>query len=170
MKEPSNAMQNQKCETLKTRRPLKGKRIALQDSTSKIDRHSRARSIQINIGVRSSQLTDLVPMNISDGAVDILRVRDELRAGREDLDWDTDRGAGEGVVEVDLGAVEGRDDWGVSAALVVDEGDGCCSWCRGALGSWQSEGSGREEGGDGGDGELHVDDFGGRGGLLVVVL
>ena len=106
--------------------------------------------------MRSRQLPNLIATQIRDGAVHVLRVSDELRARREDLVGDADGRAREDVVEVYDAAVEGSCDGSMRTGLVVDEGDGCGWWCCGTLWSWESEGSGCEEGGDGGDGKLHV--------------
>ena len=153
----SSAMQRSKCSPqTPSNTSLQQKRRAHHSRAIKIDRLSRALPIQINISMRSSQLPNLIAAKISNGAVHILRVGDELRARCEDLVGDADGRAGEDVVEVYDTAIEGSCNGCVRTGLVVDEGDGDCGWCCSTLWSWESEGSGCEEGRDGGDGELHV--------------
>ena len=136
---------------------LKKQRTAFQDGTSKVDENSGARAVKVDIGMCGRQLADLVAMDVGDRAVHVLRVCNELSARSEDLVGHTDGRASKSVVEVDLAAIERSDDWGMSAALVVDEGDGSCWGGRAALRSWESESGSCEEGRDGCDGGLHVD-------------
>lgn len=156
---PSTPLMFYLCQTTKSinRTPTLSRPIssALHSRASQIHKSRRIGecSVQLHVGLPCREFSQDRPPEVLDGAVYILRVGDELCARGEDLVGYADGGARQSVVEVDDCAIEGGDDGGVSAGLVVDEGDGCgggCGW-----GGGESECAGGEEG-DGRESELHV--------------